>query len=927
MVFGWSFLSTYKKYSVYLSQGETVPGIWVGKACETFGVVAGTSVQHQQFEALKSNHHVITGKQLTRRNNKYRQEEAFINGSLTTRLVNNRRAFFDFTVSAPKTLSVLFLVAGKNDVLCWHNRAVDRVVKEMEMLTFCVHKDEGHKRGECTSAFCGARYTHLINRSLEPNLHTHLTILNATPSVDGKNYAIESATWINRCRYFTAVYRDSLAAEAVKAGYELEIDQFGAPQIRQIADLNPLYSQRSADIAAMTENVEEVVGSNLTDSERKRLVLASRGLDVPEFQRVWERERPRLEIAFINDPKAPAARKRLLSAFESIVRSVSDDDPPALVDQQSLVDKWRSLLDPEELERLKKLTGTRPPFPPRSITVDVALDWSIKHYFERFSVAQDWQLATEALRHAQGSCLDLDLLRHKMQQRPDLLWRGAEVTTYQHYEHESQCVEWVDKGVNKGVRLTKIQSSVLTKHQQGAVNELLAAGHQFQALIGKSGSGKSESLAALINANLDAGYRVASMAPSTRSRDVLKHKDRSTLQLFLIDTRLQDRLRPGDLICLDEASFASFRQLRDLMNIAVQRKLRVVLCGDPYQHSSVEAGDSFRVLLDRTKIKREWLSDIMRQGKGRYRQIAKLLSVGKVTEAFALVDKAKRLHVSQGQKHYDDMAEAYLAERRAGKAVGCVQLSHKENDTLNDRIRVLLKENNILTGPEQTFSVHRSLGWTIAERQDMRNLKPGLLLELTQGKDKGSVFEIRQINADKNYCFAVNDQGLRMRFGSDSAERWAVCQRREIGICQGDTLIASAAMKTKKGENINGERFTVASCSAGSIVTDQGKVISTRNLSFAYSTTSVRSQGETLDSVIVGFSRSTSANKKMAYVAMTRARSELRVFAESKHDLIEVERRKSDRKSALELIKFCLNQAARKKASVKVEYAYNHKTQ
>ena len=70
---------------------EIRPGQWIGVGAERLGLNATQAVTCGQFEALCENLHPQTGERLTLRQNE--------NG--------NRRVFFDFTCSAPKSVSVL----------------------------------------------------------------------------------------------------------------------------------------------------------------------------------------------------------------------------------------------------------------------------------------------------------------------------------------------------------------------------------------------------------------------------------------------------------------------------------------------------------------------------------------------------------------------------------------------------------------------------------------------------------------------------------------------------------------------------------------------------------------------------------------------------------------------------------------------------
>ena len=200
----------------YYDKNHQIEGTWIGQACETFGVEAGSNVQPEHFESLRDGLNAITGEQCTERMNTTRKELVMDEsmGQLVEREVSNRRSFYDFTFSAPKTFSVLSQVGGDERVKEWHDAAVLKTVAEMERWTG--RQDHRSADGiETTGKFAAAWFKHDANRALEPHLHDHVVIFNMTPGGDGKNYAVESREFMDRCRYLTAVYRDELARQAI----------------------------------------------------------------------------------------------------------------------------------------------------------------------------------------------------------------------------------------------------------------------------------------------------------------------------------------------------------------------------------------------------------------------------------------------------------------------------------------------------------------------------------------------------------------------------------------------------------------------------------------------------------------------------------------------------------------------------------------
>ncbi len=779
-------------------------------------------------------------------------------------------------------------------------------------------KKSGGKRLEKTGNFAASRFTHFVNRSGEPGVHDHLTIANATKGSDGQCYAIEEFAWTQKLSYLKAVYRDTLASEAIKAGYEISTDQHGCPQIRGLEDLVNLYSQRSMDVAELVSAAENIVGNDLSDAERKRLTMSSRGLDLIGFRAKWDSVRDSLSVQYLNTPDAPKARRNLLRAFENLVRSCADSDAPEPVETDSLIEGWRTLCDPEQLSRLMSMAGTQPSMPPRCVSVQEAVDWSVKHSFERLSVVPRWQLMREALRFGMGANLDLSELRNYIDNHAELLHRGEESTTRAHYAKECETIRWIEEcNHNQGVRIPKIKATSLTDHQRIAVNELLASTDRFQALIGLSGSGKTQSTDALIKANTGCGFNVLALAPSTKSRDVIDHEERHTLQRFLVDKKLQSSLSSQDLIVLDEAGLSDFESIHHLMSLCLQRDWRLLMVGDPRQGTSVLAGDGLRVLLDRTDLKREWLSDILRQRPNPlYLKAIRLFSQGHATKAFALLDRMKVIYVLQGQQRIDAIADAYIEEIKAGRSCMVCQPSHRENDAVSLAIRERLKREGLISLEERTIQAHRTLGLTLAERQNVRSLRIGWIIEVMIGQDKGRSYEIRQIDQQRNVAFGVSKEGLRMKFDKGNAVAWQACQRLDLKCSVNDKLLTHSAMREQKGAQVqNGRVFTVAGFTKeGCPIAENGDIIETKSLSHAYCSTTARSQGDSADTVLFGSDRRSISylNAKMSYIGCSRGRAKIGVYVEDKSGLLPVESKKGERVSSVEMIKFCLDLVRRR---------------
>src|SRR5260221_4624671 len=153
----------------YYSAGQEVDGQWIGLGAEKLGL-KGT-VTEASFLALCEGKHPVTSDRLTLRMNSQRRE----NG----KTVANRRVFYDFTISPPKSVSVVGLYQDDR-ILEVHSRAIRQAMLELEKFAATRVRKDGQRGDRITGNFITAMFQHETSRALDPHLHAHCVVLNAT---------------------------------------------------------------------------------------------------------------------------------------------------------------------------------------------------------------------------------------------------------------------------------------------------------------------------------------------------------------------------------------------------------------------------------------------------------------------------------------------------------------------------------------------------------------------------------------------------------------------------------------------------------------------------------------------------------------------------------------------------------------------------
>lgn len=378
-------------------------------------------------------------------------------------------------------------------------------------------------------------------------------------------------------------------------------------------------------------------------------------------------------------------------------------------------------------------------------------------------------------------------------------------------------------------------------------------------------------------------------------------KSAESLQLYQADPRLREKLRPGDLLIIDEASFISLKQGHGVFEDASKRGVRVCAIGDLDQGKSIEAGDFFRLAIQ-SGIHMAELHDIKRQPPdaldGHYLKAVRLFKEGKTTEAFHELHQAGCIHESKGQDRIEAIADSIVRSQVEGVSAIATNLTHRENNAVAEAVRKRMTEQGRLTD-ERTVTVYETLGWKDAEKREISRLKPGMVLEQTRGKEKGRDWHVESVNGNRA---VARSNGKVREFNKSHMLAVDVCQARQIPLAIGDDILSRSTSKLAGIQN--GEIFKVSGWDElGNPISSDGRTVTHRNLCHAYAATVRRVQGDSATRVIVGYDRHSirTATRDAAYVAGGRGRLFCEIHVESVSDLSLIEKRSSDRQAVSEM--------------------------
>jgi conjugative relaxase-like TrwC/TraI family protein len=872
---GSTYLDKHLCANDYYAEGESVAGQWQGELAARLGLAQGQEIRAGDvaFKQLRENVNPATGEKLTQRN---------VEGSIR---------FFDFQCSAQKSVSVLHALTGDERLAGAHDRAAARAFAELESFAACRVRAGAAAWSQDTRAtgnVCAAVFRHDASRALDPQLHTHFVVANATwDERQGRMVALESCEMVKAIRYGGKVYQNELAREVQALGYRVEQSRNEKGMVEGFeiqgvtAAVRQRFSKRRAEVEAGIAAFEKSKGRIPSAAEIGVITRQTRNEKMTE----------------ISTPAVRAAQAAQLTAAER-----------------------------KELQALTVAARQRGPVlgqngadgQGESTREQTALGAAVAHRFERASVLKGHEVLAEALNADLGK-LDLQKLKGEVRAgsaglvalEKDGTGNDALSTRFATgggIALEKWSVGFVNQGKGQCAALLPGRVTVaewLSEEQKKAVRFVGASRDQVTAIRGVAGAGKTTLLKELDSRLVEAKQKLLYLAPTASAVKVLQSEGftkATTVSEYL--TKTQDRAMPaewkGAVVVVDEAGLASNKQGAALLGLAEKARQRIVFVGDSRQHSSVESGDFLRVLEGHSKLATCELKDIRRQTAADYNQAVRLLASGQAAAGMERLDgmgwvkeeKADYLKAAAGE---------YLALSAAAKpkeSVLCVAPTWAENHILTNHVRAGLRASGHL-GEGLTVAVLDPLGWTTQQKSVADNYRPGQVVTFNRDVKgsfhKGQALEVERIECGK----VLLSGGKALDLGQ--AAFLDVAARREIDLAAGDRILLR--VNDKKAGLVNGDVLTVKGIGAdGRIETAEGKTLaaSYRQFTHGYVVTSHKSQGRTADRVVVAAAR---LDSKAAYVACSRGRQSCAVFTPEKESLFSGLPRSVDRQAALDVLK------------------------
>ena len=854
----------------YYDEGQRVSGEWLGLGAERLGLSG--KVRAEDFLRLCENQHPATGERLTPE-------------LKTTRIQNgknvaDRRIFYDFTFSPPKSVSLAGFLGDDERIFKAHDRAARVALKHFEDFAATRVRIGGARSERLTGNFAAALFTHDTSRALDPHLHTHCIVFNATfDPVENRWKALENYELLRARKFAENVYYHELARDLRCFGYKIRNLPRGDFQVEGVPDdLCQRFSKRDAEIdkalAKLLADHPELGGANISELRAKlateKRTRKQKDLSRDELRQLWDAQMSKSEQASLR--------------------------------QLSKQPKH----DAKEENR---------------VNVGEAVQWVEEHLFDRNSVVLECQLWQEALGRARGESFSVFDLKEFTQRRGYVRdkARPGEVTLREVLLREWEIVQTAKEGVGDCLPLVanpRPANPQLDNEQRQALESLLRSTNGVSVFRGGAGTGKSFVLRELVEQMRQSGRGVVVLAPQ-RQQVVEMEKggfpSPTTVASFLAKGELAD----SAVIVVDEAGQIGGRQMLELVRLIHERHGRLVLSGDTRQHGAVEASDALLAIERHAGVKPIELHKIRRQDPalGRdveerkrirlYRNAVEAAAAGKLGDSFERLDKMGAIVACGIGEQADKLADEYLrlAEQNASAVV--VSQTWGEVHRVNSRVRDALKGEGLLGAADSAVQAMERIDLTNAQKRDQRFYPPDAVIVFNQKVRDAQSGAKGKLAGILKSSVLVEVDGKFVTVSNRLLDRLTICQAREFSVADGDRLHLKANRKLSTGGRVtNGELVTVKSVGAdGTIKLADGRVLDASYREFlpGYAVTSYGSQGKTVDYVL--FSDSTikpATNAQQWYVTISRGRRGICIFTPDKQQLRENVTRSGHRPLAME---------------------------
>lgn len=761
-------------------------------------------------------------------------------------LANNagpaHRAGWDFTFSAPKSLSVLQAVsdeATRAAIQEAHKKAIEAALSKIESDLMTARQGKGGKGNSQGVRLVAGVFDHATSRELDPQLHSHAFIMNLVQDADGNWRSADPQCAFKWKMALGAYYRAELAHRLHQLGLKTERDGRSFAVSGVPAEVCKEFSRRSAQIEA---RAKELAAAGITGTKAKEIAAletrrAKESLPGDGLQVDWL---ARAEGAGFGPEQARA----LLSARH--------------YDENKLADLYREefgveldLADAGEVATYGDELLTRDPKAdiwwtpdPKPLDIDAVLG-NLTAMDSTFKLEDVYRVIGEELQIRGGGAAAVEQAAEQILQDGRILRLAPDRwTTWEMLRREAEAVRlarglaaaggFAVSSENRAAVLGSEKYSTLNESQQAALDHVTASG-RFAMIQGDAGTGKSHIMGAARLMWEAEGCSVLGCALAGKAAAELeagagiKSQTLDSLLIALDAGRVE--LSGKSVIVLDEAAMVGSVHYHRLLTHADAAGAKIVAVGDDKQLAAVAAGGIYRRL--RADVGWARMDQTVRHKLAWVREAAELAAAGDFVGALNEYERNGRLHTPDDrQTAMQQIASAYMNCAESYEQKLLMAGTRSEVGQLNDIAFDIAKARGELIN-EATI--------TNADREEIRVAEGARILLGRNDKRSVALFGADAEGVKNGQLGTVSSISYDSR-----GELWITAQ-----LDSGGTARFSPTLRERDGGY--------------------------RNIALGYAVTTHKSQGATVNEAFV-LAGGSMASAELSYVQMSRSRYDTHIY-------------------------------------------------
>lgn len=852
----------------YAKEGHR--GEWQGEGAKELGLEG--KVNQDDFKKLLDGYLNTTGEKV--RNSKATNSKD--------------RKGIDFTLSAPKSVSIQALINGDERILKAHDEAVKTTMKAMEKLAVARKKEKNISFREHTNKLVIASFRHELSRAQDPQLHTHNIVMNLTQREDGQWRALSNEEMLDNVKVLGALYKSELAQNMQSLGYELRETKKGW-ELAHVDDAAiKLFSKRSNEIEKRLE-LDGDDRESVSGKYKQNITLGTRPRKTEEdrltLHQEWVRSAKEAKVSY--EPKTTikgmiykqygeskktikenflgikasesAFKEREKEAYKSIEYAVSH-----LTERQGIINKSEVLAVAYEhgairtsvedinnaLNRAKKN---------ELIIAEVPLYQSARSMSEasgknaKNSNGSVFKINDEAEKLTFKSWVSLTMASRGLSEDKaeksvkSAITRGVLVKTEERFvtkeakktEISILAIERVGRGSVSSIsdkdKIDKmLEMSDLNQGQKDAVNLILTSDNRFIGVQGTAGTGKSHMLSKTVdeikkNALLGAqgeGYKVIGLAPYASQNRALEQlgMESKTLASFL---KGEERAKKSQL---------------DSRSIVILDEASVVPAREMLQLMRVIEKNDARLVLNgdikQTQAVEAGKPFEQLQNSGMSlaylteikRQKNKRIKLAVLQAASDNVPKAVEalqkniIEIKDNDKRYEQIALRYASLSPKDRAETLIVAGTNEARL---KINLSVREKLGVKGGEEV-KILTGVDMTKAQAKEVRNFDVDMIViapgRIKNGMSADEQYVIKSINSKNNEIAAMSKEGKEIIFDPSKIEGLRAFNQESIPLQKNEWV--KVTNNNKALDLRNGERYQVLSNDKDKVIlkTNNGNV-------------------------------------------------------------------------------------------------------